>query len=84
MAIVFAVLGRPEVQRLFATRVRAMTVHTAAVWALSSWLHDNLHMANGTDITGLLMIEYAFRVTVIAAVAVVVWALVTENRDRRA
>lgn len=84
VAIAFAALGRGAVRRLFSTSARATAVHVALVWALGSWwLHDNLHMANGLDIGGLLIIEYAFHLTVMAAAAVVAWALVAETRTRR-
>lgn len=85
IAVAFALLGGSAVRRLFSTAARATVVHAAVVWALGSWwLHDNLHMTNGTDINGLLRIEYAFHLTVIAAVSVVLWAFVAEARDRRA
>lgn len=83
VAVAFAVFGRPAMRRLFSTTRRADGVHLAAVWALGSWwVHDNLHMANGTDLTGLLLIEYGFHVTLMAAAAFLVWALLAESRDR--
>jgi hypothetical protein len=85
IAIAFAFLGRGAVRRLFTTSARATAVHVAVVWALGSWwLHDNLHFANGANLTGLLAIEYAFHMTLIAAAALVAWAFVAESRDRRA
>lgn len=40
----------------------------AIAWLLVSWwVHDNMHKANGLDINGLLIIEYLFHVTLIAA-----------------
>jgi hypothetical protein len=84
LAVAFALLGRGFVRRLFSTRGRAVAVHAALVWALGSWwLHDGLHMANGTDLTGLLLIEYGFHLTLIGAVAVVAWAFVTEALGSR-
>lgn len=81
----FAVFGRPAVRRLFSTDGRARTVHVATTWAMVSWwLHDNLHMVNGADLSGLLVIEYAFHVTLIVAVAAIAWALVVEARDQQA
>jgi hypothetical protein len=82
VAVVFAVRGRAAVQRLFSTRRRANAVHAAIVWALGSWwLHDNLHMANGHNLNGLLAIEYAFHLTLIAAATFVAVAFVVEARD---
>lgn len=83
LAIAFAALGGGNVRRLFSSRRRAVTVHAVLVWTLASWwLHDGLHMANGTNLGGLLLIEYAFHVTLIAAAAVVIWALTAEARGR--
>lgn len=84
LAVAFALLGRDLVGRLFSTRVRAVAVHVAMVWALGSWwLHDGLHVANGIDLTGLLLIEYGFHLTLMGAAAVVAWAFVTEALGRR-
>jgi hypothetical protein len=84
LAVAFALLGRALVGRLFSTRGRAVAVHVAVVWALGSWwLHDGLHMVNGTDLNGLLLIEYGFHVTLMGAAAVVAWAFVTEALGRR-
>jgi hypothetical protein len=86
MAVAFGLLGRGLVGRLFSTRVRVVAVHAAMVWMLGSWwLHDGLHMVNGTNLAGLLVIEYAFHLTLMAAAAaaVVAWAFVTEAAGRR-
>jgi hypothetical protein len=84
LAVAFGLLGRGLVARLFSTRVRATAMHVAVVWMLGSWwLHDGLHMANGTDLTGLLLIEYGFHLTLMGAAVVVAWAFATEALDRR-
>ncbi|HUH06616.1 MAG TPA: hypothetical protein VML96_02305 [Egibacteraceae bacterium] len=83
--VAFAFFGRSAVRRLFSSSGRVAAVHLAITWALVSWWpHDNFHMANGANLTGLLVIEYAFHVTMIVAAAVVVWALIAESRGRRA
>jgi hypothetical protein len=82
--VAFAVFGRQHVRRLFASSARVTAVHLSATWALASWwLHDNLHMVNGLDLGGLLLIEYAFHVTLIVGAAAVAWAFVAEARDQR-
>jgi len=48
-------------------------------WLIGSWwVHDGLHRANGHDLSGLLMIEYGFHVTLIIA-AVIVGCHVIKN-----
>jgi hypothetical protein len=47
-------------------------VYVAIAWQLVSWWpHDNSHMASGIDLDGLLMIEYAFHMTLILSALVV-------------
>lgn len=47
-------------------------VYLAIAWQLVSWWpHDNLHVATGMDLNGLLMIEYAFHMTLILSALVV-------------
>jgi hypothetical protein len=48
--------------------------------------HDNLHIANGSDLGCLLAIEYGFHLTMMAAGLAVVWALLParEATERRA
>jgi len=43
-------------------------------WSLISWWpHDSLHAANGINTEGLLLIEYGFHVTLMAAAAVIAY-----------
>jgi hypothetical protein len=84
VGVAFAVFGRQHVRRLFATRARVTAVHLSVTWALVSWwLHDNLHMVAGMNLGGLLLIEYAFHVTLIVGAVAVAWAFVAEARDQR-
>ncbi|HEU5359406.1 MAG TPA: hypothetical protein VFU45_09815 [Gemmatimonadales bacterium] len=42
--------------------------HLAISWLLLNWwAHDSLHLHNGMQLNGLLMIEYGFHVTLIIA-----------------
>lgn len=82
--VALLVAGRGVLAPLFTTPARLTAVHAALTWALISWWpHDGLHMANGTNITGLLGIEYGFHVSLMAAAAVLVWAMVREARGER-
>ena len=49
-----------------------LLVHLSLVWLIGSWwVHDGLHRTNGHDLTGLIMIEYGFHVTLIIAAFIV-------------
>jgi hypothetical protein len=85
IGVVVALRGRRALRRLFSSDARTTAAHAAIVWALGSWwLHDNLHMANGTDLSGLLAIEYGFHVTMMVAAVVLAWVFAAEARDRTA
>lgn len=44
--------------------------HVAIAWWLANWWsHDSFHVANGPNLGGLLIIEYAYHVTLMAAAA---------------
>jgi hypothetical protein len=45
-------------------RMRAIICSLSLFWLLGSWwLHDNLHVHNGTELHGLIQIEYGFHLT---------------------
>ena len=79
LAVSFLVWGRPAMQRLAGGRTGLETaMMLSAFWVLGNWwVHDNLHQVNGFDLAGLLVIEYAFHVTLIAAGATLCYGLVT-------
>ena len=60
--------------------------HVSIAWVLLNWWsHDSLHIANGMDLGGLLAIEYAFHVTLMAAGAVAAaWFIVVVRSYRTA
>jgi hypothetical protein len=79
--IALLVAGRGVVAQLFSSPARAAAVHAALTWALVSWWpHDGLHAVNGSNVSGLLGIEYGFHVSLMAAAAVLAWALTREAR----
>jgi hypothetical protein len=79
-----AFAGRALIAPVFSTPGRATATHLALTWLLISWwLHDGLHMVVGLHLDHLLVIEYTFHVTLMAAAAVVVWTLARQARDRR-
>lgn len=75
LGVSFALFGAPVARRL-ASPGRSLAMRVGLVWVLVSWWpHDNLHIANGSDLGGLLAIEYGFHLTVMAAGLMLVWAL---------
>ena len=80
IGISFLVLGLPVVRRL-ATAMGSGTLAWSAfgsiIWLLVSWWpHDGLHRSMGDDMTALLVVEYAFHVTLISAGAILAYAFV--------
>lgn len=69
LAVAFLVIGVPLMRRLTgAGRTRATLMTVAVAWVIGNWwIHDNLHMVNGEDFWGLIVLEYAFHVTLMAA-----------------
>jgi hypothetical protein len=79
VGISFLVLGLPVVRRLAATGNGALawSAFASIIWFLVSWWpHDGLHRSMGDDMAALLVVEYAFHVTLIAAGAVLAYAFV--------
>jgi hypothetical protein len=58
------------------TKTAAKILYVAIAWSLVSWWpHDNMHISNAHDNWGrLLMIEYMFHVTLIAAAIGMAWS----------
>ena len=73
LGVAFLALGLPLVRKAAArVGMDPWPVYLAIAWQLVSWWpHDNLHMATGMDLNGLLMIEYGFHMTLILSALVV-------------
>jgi hypothetical protein len=73
--------GLPAFERLFAGRARITQL--AVAWGLASWVpHGALHMTAGANLDKLIVIEYAFHVTLVlagAALAYAVWRTAEER-----
>ena len=71
----FLAFGWPVVRRAAAlTSVPAWLVYGAIGWSLVSWWpHNNLHLANGDNLSGLIAIEYAFHVSLYVTALIVAW-----------
>lgn len=71
----FFAFGWPLVRRATVeTSTPAWLVYVAVGWSLVSWWpHNNLHLANGGDLSGLLAIEYGFHVSLYVTGLIVAW-----------
>jgi hypothetical protein len=69
LGISFLVFGYPLVRAVApASTGLTRAAHVSIAWLLINWLpHDSLHIHNGMDMGGLLVIEYAFHITLIIA-----------------
>ncbi len=67
--VAFIVYGFPLIRRITQLdKKAAVAMYVSLAWILVSWWpHDNLHIHNALNIDGLIVIEYAFHFTLIAA-----------------
>jgi len=67
--VAFLIYGWPRVRAASGDSTRiARFMYISLAWlALSWWPHDNLHIFNALDINGLIVIDYAFHLTLIIA-----------------
>lgn len=86
LAVAFLLLGWPRLRELAGpSRSRTIAAHLATAWLVGNWwLHDNLHAANGTNLNGLIAIEYGFHATLIVAGGIVGWELLRSIDEGRA
>lgn len=79
LAVAFVIWGWPAMKRLAGGKTGLATaMFASATWLLGNWwMHDNLHQVTGFNFQGLLVIEYAFHVTLIAAGCVLCYGLAT-------
>lgn len=84
LAVAFLLLGWPHIRQLVGpSRPRTVAAYVATAWLLGNWwLHDNLHAANGTNLNGLIAIEYGFHATLIVAGGIVAWQLLRSIEER--
>ena len=84
LGIAFMIFAWPAVQKVGKQyRKRAIMSYLAVAWFLLSWWpHDNLHAHNGMDTGGLLLIEYAFHVTLIIAAVMLSYSFYTMPAEK--
>jgi hypothetical protein len=82
--ISFLIFGYPLMQTILpASKRLTLATHLSIAWLLFSWWpHDSLHVANGLNMNGLLVIEYVFHVTLMVAGAILVYYFLALVRQR--
>ena len=76
LGIVFILEGWPLLQRVSGSgKTLTSAAYVAISWLLVSWWpHDNMHIHNGMNTAGLLVIEYTFHFTlIIAGLTIAFW-----------
>ncbi len=83
LGIAFLVFGLPSIHRFAAgSKFKAWGIYLSIGWLLTSWwVHDNLHIHNGSNMQGLLYIEYGFHVTLMIAGLVLAFSLLSLIRE---
>lgn len=73
LGIAFLLFGWPLVERTAGeNKTLNLSVFISIVWGLISWWpHSNFHRTVGLDLSGLLVIEYAFHLTLIISTLVI-------------
>jgi len=82
--ISFLIFGYPLMQTILpASKGLTLAAHLSIAWLLLSWWpHDSLHVANGLNLNGLLIIEYVFHVTLMITGAILVYFFSALVRQR--
>jgi len=82
--ISFLIFGYPLMQTILpASKGLTLAAYLSIAWLLLSWWpHDSLHVANGLNMNGLLVIEYVFHVTLMVAGAILVYYFLALVRQR--
>lgn len=83
LGLAFLAYGLGAMERRLGSSGATRAAHLAIVWGLVSWVpHSAMHQTNGDDFARLVVIEYAFHVTLVLAAGVLAWALVRAPRAR--
>ena len=84
LGISFLIFGYPLMQSILpASNGLTLGAHLSIAWLLFSWWpHDSLHVANGLNLNGLLVIEYVFHVTLMVAGVILAYFFLALVRQR--
>jgi hypothetical protein len=82
LGVAFAIYGWPAVREAVPSRRLAVATHVSLVWLMANWwAHTGLHLQNGTDLDGLIFIDYAFHLPIVAASLTVAAAVASRVRE---
>jgi hypothetical protein len=78
LAISFLIWGGALVRKVAGpNKTRNNLLVVSGAWVLGNWwVHDSLHIVNGHNVWGLIVLEYAFHVTLMIAGGYIAWTLV--------
>ena len=84
LGIAFLIFGYPLMQTIApASKRLTFWAFLSIAWLLFNWWpHDSLHVANGINLSGLLVIEYVFHVTLMVAGAILAYFFFALLRQR--
>lgn len=86
LGVAFLLFGFPTMKEVAAgSSLRAWVMYLSVGWLLVSWWpHQHMHIANGDNIAGLIVIEYAFHVTLMLSGLALAFCLISLLRKRNA
>ncbi len=73
--VIFYILINAQIKKLKESEQKRYSIMAGCIaWSLLNWwMHDNLHMHNGTDIVGLLYIEYIFHISLMTTAGILAY-----------
>ncbi len=79
LGVSFLIFGWPVVKKASgkSDTLTKLAFLSIAWYLINWWPHDNLHIHNGMNLNGLLMIEYGFHVTMIVAGTILAYFFLT-------
>jgi hypothetical protein len=82
LGVSFLFFGLPIMRAIApASMLLTRAAQISIAWLLLNWWpHDSLHVHNGMALGGLLVIEYVFHVTLMAAGLILAWFFLTLQR----
>lgn len=82
IGVAFLFFGLPLMRRIApASTGLTRAAQVSIAWLLLNWWpHDSLHVHNGMELNGLLVIEYVFHVTLMIAGVILAWFFLTLQR----
>lgn len=84
LGIAWLVFGWPITKNLMAPNTRlGVAMHLSSSWLLLNWwIHDNMHIQNGLNLNGLIMIDYVFHGTLIVAGIILIFGMTKIQGNR--